>query len=94
MPWTVRLEDENGVPLDDEYLILEFRSLPTGESFPISRLIEAAPYHDTLLNPAQVEAFLMELRANIPTAPQKLFALMNLAERATDPHIYLRFIGD
>jgi hypothetical protein len=89
--WTVRLENERGLPLTKDILVVERGSLPTGDAFPISSLIEAAPWYDTLLNPEQVEAFLAEIDAADSKA---LASLRALAQQATAPHVYPRFIGD
>jgi hypothetical protein len=94
MPWTVRLEDEHGIPETDEFLVIEFGSLPLGKAYPISSLIDSAPYYDTLLNPVQVKAFIAEIDAGDPNCSEALPRLRSLAQRATAPHIYLRFIGD
>jgi hypothetical protein len=93
MPWTVRLEDESGEPIDAENIVVEFHSLPVGDRFPICTLIEAAPYYDTLLNPVQIEKFIAELDAAKDISPGNLVPLRTLAERG-GVHIYLRFIGD
>jgi hypothetical protein len=92
--WTVRLENERGLPLTKDFLIVERGSLPTGEAFPISSLIEAAPWYDTLLNPEQVEAFVAEIDAADSDRSKALASLRSLAQQATPPHVYLRFIGD
>jgi hypothetical protein len=94
MPWTVRLEDERGVPETEEFLVIEFGSLPSGQACPISSLIELAPYCDTLLNPVQVKAFIAEIDAGDPDCSEALAPLRSLAQQATASHIYLRFIGD
>ena len=61
MPWTVRVEDERGRPHGESFVVVEFGSLPKGAQFPISTLIEAAPYYDTVLNPIQANALIGEL---------------------------------
>jgi hypothetical protein len=94
LPWTVRLEDEHGIPETNEFFVIEFGSLPLGEAYPISSLIESAPYYDTLLNPVQVKAFIAEIDAGDSDCSEALALLRSLAQRATAPHIYLRFIGD
>jgi hypothetical protein len=94
MPWTVRLEDERGVPETAEFVVIEFGLLPSGEACPISSLIGLAPYCDTLLNPVQIKAFIAEIDAGDPDSSEALASLRRLAQRATGPHIYLRFIGD
>jgi hypothetical protein len=94
MPWTVRLEDEHGIPETKELLVIEFESLPLGVAYPISSLIESAPYSDTLLNPVQVKAFIAEIEADDSDCSEALARLRGVAQRATAPHIYLRFIGD
>jgi hypothetical protein len=94
MPWTVRLEDENGVPETKEFLVIEFGSLPSGKAYPVSSLIESAPYYDTLLNPVQVRAFIAEIDAADPDCSEAFAPLRSLTQRAMGPHIYLRFIGD
>ncbi|WP_035357597.1 hypothetical protein [Edaphobacter aggregans] len=94
MPWTVRLEDEHGIPETKEFLVIEFGSLPLGEAYPISSLIESAPYYHTLLNPVQVKAFIAEIEAGDWDRSEALASLRGLAQRATAPHTYLRFIGD
>jgi hypothetical protein len=94
MPWTVRLEDEEGKPDGESFLVVEFGSLPKGARYPISNLIEAAPYYDTVLNPVQADALLGEL--NLATAELGTihWPLLELVKRALEPHMYLRFIGD
>jgi hypothetical protein len=95
MPWTIRLEEEDGKPIDEEYLVVEFHCLPIGDRFPICTLIEAAPYYDTLLNPVQIDRLIAELEAAINTSSCDLDQLLDLARRNRDDvHIYLRFIGD
>jgi hypothetical protein len=94
MPWTVRLENEDGIPTDESFLVIEFGSLPTGSAFPISSLIEAARYYDTLLNPVQTKAFIAELNAARTHPSTENSFLLGLAVKALEPHTYLRFIGD
>ena len=93
MPWTVRLENEFGEPIDDEHIVVEFHSLPTGDHFPICTLIEEAPYYDTLLNPVQIESFIAELDVAAGNTSCNVSPLRSLAARG-GVHIYLRFIGD
>jgi hypothetical protein len=94
MPWTVRVEDEEGKPHGESFVVVEFGSLPKGARFPISTLIEAAPYYDTVLNPIQANALIGEL--SLATAEFGIVhsPLLELANRALEPHTYLRFIGD
>jgi hypothetical protein len=95
MAWTIRLEDEDGKPIDDEYLVVEFHCLPAGDGFPICTLIEAAPYYDTLLNPVQIDRLVAELKAGSDASSCDLSHLLDLARRSSDDvHIYLRFTGD
>ena len=95
MAWTIRLEDDDGKPIDKEYLVVEFQCLPVGDRFPICTLIEAAPYCDTLLNSVQIDRLIAELEAGFDTSSCDLGHLLDLARRSSDDvHIYLRFIGD
>jgi len=41
MPWTVRVEDESGMPDGGSFAVVPFGSLPQGSDFPISCLIES-----------------------------------------------------
>jgi hypothetical protein len=91
MPWTVHVEDERGKLGSEIFIVIEFGSLPIGVQFPISSLIEASPYYDTLLNPVQVNALIEEL--NLSPNPH-VEGLLELAKQASEPHMYLRFIGD
>lgn len=94
MPWTVRVEHENGRPDGEFFVVVEFGSLPKGKQFPISSLIEAAPYYDTLLNPVQTNALITELSSSTSELATVRSPLLDLAKRALEPHMYLRFIGD
>jgi hypothetical protein len=71
MPWTIRLEDQDGIPEAKEFLVIEFGSLPLGEAYPISCLVESAPYYDTLLNPVQVKAFIAEIEVVTKTVRRR-----------------------
>jgi hypothetical protein len=53
----VRVEEEDGQPLTESLVVVERGSLPRGSDFPISSLIEAAPYCDTIWNPVQTKSF-------------------------------------
>jgi hypothetical protein len=94
MPWTVRVEDEQGNPEGESFVIIEFGSLPKGTPFPVSGLIEAAPYYDTVLNPVQVNALIGELNLSASKFGTVHSPLLELAKGALKPHMYLRFIGD
>ena len=94
MPWTVRVEDEKGEPEGEFFVIVEFGSLPTGTRFPISGLIQHAPYYDTVLNPVQTEALINELSLAAIESGTVHSPLLEIAKRALEPHVYLRFIGD
>jgi hypothetical protein len=94
MPWTVRVEDEAGKPDGEAFVVVEFGSLPKAMRFPISSLIEAAPYYDTVLNPVQVKALIEELKLSTLDGVIVHSDLLELAKRALEPHMYLRFIGD
>jgi len=94
MPWTVRVEDEEGKPEGESFLIVEFGSLPKGTRFPVSSLIEAAPCYDTVLNPVQANALIGELNLSTAEFGTVHSPLLELAKRALKPHMYLRFIGD
>jgi uncharacterized protein len=78
MPWTVRLEDEHGIPETKEFLVVEFGSLPSGEAYPISSLIESAPHYDTLLKPVQVRAFIAKIDGADPECSEALAPLRDL----------------
>ena len=93
MAWTVRLEGEDGVPEGDEFLVMEFGSLPTGTMYPLCSMIERSPYYDTLLNPYQRAVLVAEIDAMVQGS-ESLNALKNMALKPTDVHVYLRFIGD
>ena len=92
MPWTVRSEDESGECNDRGFLVVEFGSLPKGSRFPLSSLIEAAPYYDTVFNPVQIQALIEEL--NLSSLATIHADLLELAKRAFETEMYLRFIGD
>src|ERR1700680_1137019 len=96
MPWTAQLEDENGTTeMEDHPVVVEFGSLPGGESYPICRLIEASRHYDTLLNPIQIKGFLAEFDASSIIETETLLALKDLARRAEMVvHTYMRLIGD
>lgn len=94
MMWTLRIEDEDGVPQLDEFLILEGGGLPTGGRFPICSMIELAPHHDTLLNPVQAKILISELDSDQGESSAARAALRNFVLRANEPHMYIRFIGD
>ncbi len=94
MAWTVRLEDEKGKPDGESVLVVEFGSLPKGAQFPISSRIEAAHYYDTVLNPIQADALLEELKRSTSTFGTDHSPLLELAKRALESHVYLRFVGD
>ena len=94
MTWTARVEDEHGQLVCKSFVIVESGSLPQGKRFPISSLIEAAPYYDTILNPIQTKALIEELTPSKPDAESPHSPLLKLAKRALEPHTYLRFIGD
>jgi hypothetical protein len=93
MAWTVRLEDKDGVPEDDEFLVIEFGSLPAGAMYPLCSMIGRSPYYDTLLNPYQRSVLIAEIDA-MGQRSESLDALKNMAQKPTDVHVYLRFIGD
>ena len=60
--------------------------MPQGKRFPISSLIQAAPYSDTILNPVQRKALIEELTLSTPDREGSHLPLLNLAMRAvTDP---------
>ncbi len=92
MPWTVRSEDEGGECNNRDFLVVEFGSLPKGSRFPLASLIEAAPYHDTVLNPVHVQALIEEL--NLSSLATIHADLMELAKSAFEAELYFRFIGD
>lgn len=95
MPWTVRVENEEGERDGDTFVVVEFGSLPAGTQFPLSSLIEAAPFYDTVLNPVQSRALIEELDLSSRLGASISYAqLVELAKRALKPHMYLRFIGD
>jgi hypothetical protein len=94
LPWTVRLEDEHGIPETNEFFVIEFGSLPLGEAYPSPASSSQLPTMTTLLNPVQVKAFIAEIDAGDSDCSEALALLRSLAQRATAPHIYLRFIGD
>jgi len=92
------LEDEDGKPISDDYLVIEFGSLPSGKDSPISSLIDAARYYDTLLNPIQAEALADEIVAAGESFLSTLEPLVKWAREISGSHAhlrtYLRFVGD
>jgi hypothetical protein len=93
MPWTVRLENENGDPEDDASVVLEFGSLPTLDDRSLCFQIESSRYYDTILNPFQAGILVQELDA-IADLTEVIRPLRDMAMKACSPHVYLRFIGD
>ena len=57
MAWTVRIQNEKGDPLEDDFDI-GFDAIPSGPAYPICSSV--ARYFVTLLNPPQLESFVCE----------------------------------
>jgi hypothetical protein len=93
MPWTVRLENENGEPEDEASVVLDFGSLPVADDRSLCFQIESSRYYDTILNPFQAEILVRELDASADFT-EAITALRDMAMKACKPHIYLRFVGD
>jgi hypothetical protein len=98
MPWNVRLEDEDGGVVDEVFTIFGF--IP-GNEHSIFCLIEGIdPYGDTVFNRPQMKRFMdewqkLENAAKIASQLEKWIAVKSLARRCqSEPHTYLRFVGD
>lgn len=98
MSWTVRIQDEAGRPVDEDFEI-PFRildQLPPGSL--MLRGIDR--YQDTTFNGTQLEFFLAEweLLASQIANPEDKAAWEKVkayAKQCVDkPHCYLKFIGD
>lgn len=95
MAWTVRIQTETGEPVDKDFDI-GFEAIPSGPAYPICSSV--ARYYMTLLNPAQLETFVMEWdRAATATEfshLKDLRLIRDVAENCARKQLYLRFVGD
>ncbi len=98
MPWNVRLEDEKGRVLDEILTIFGF--IPENEQSGFCLLEGIDPYGNTVFNRPQMKRFIdewqkLENAAEIASQLEKWIAVKRLAERVqSEPHKYLRFVGD
>jgi hypothetical protein len=95
MAWTVRVQNENGDPLENDFDI-GFEAIPSGDAYPICSSV--ARYYVTLLNPPQLKTFVYEWdsAAKVPEFShlEKSRLVRDVAERCSDNQLYLRFMGD
>lgn len=98
MPWNVKLETENREPIEEVLTIWGFMPEEQSKSFELLRFID--PYGDTVFNRLQMVAFLEEWMRLEEASKQnaqhdKWEAVKRLALKCqSEPHTYLRFVGD
>jgi len=97
MPWSVRLQDENGKPENDRDVVFH-GPLPVGdESYRLLSYID--PYGDTTFNSLQMKTFLHEWERIKNRLNEEQIEpwkqIREFAMRGTnEEHLYLKFIGD
>jgi len=96
MPWTVRLEDERGQPVNKEYAFIDFVGSQNVRPDGLLRYLD--PYGDTIFNQPQIGDFITEWRAIKPTEPTQTKEWQKVLDSAlrceAEVHLYLRFMGD
>jgi hypothetical protein len=99
MPWTVRIEDEDGKPVSREDYAVPFTVLASVS--PKSVMLQGIDrYCDTTFNSLQIKFFLKEWDALAETLTedehrQAWKKVRDYAEQCmVEPHLYLKFIGD
>ncbi len=92
MPWTVRLQDERGLPAEVADSVVDF-DLPSR-----GLLKYVDPYGDTIFNRVQMEDFINDWKMIEPADSVKRQAWQQVHEMATrcnnESHLYIKFIGD
>jgi hypothetical protein len=95
MAWSVRVQNENGDPLEKDFDI-GFDAIPSGPAYPICSSV--ARYYVTLLNPPQLETFVSEWdsAAAVPEFShlKESRVIRDVAESCSHRQLYLRFLGD
>ena len=95
MPWSVRLQNENGKPIILEDAVIEFATIPENVVFRLLGYVD--PYGDTYFNQFQMKDFLEDWDKLSPSGEQReqYQLVRNMATRCRDGvHLYLRFMGD
>ena len=98
MPWNVKLENEEGKTLDEIMKVWGFVPSADALDYPLLRFID--PYGDTIFNRPQMVPFLeewgrLEQLAQQNSQRAQWDAIKRMAVRChSEPHTYLRFVGD
>ena len=96
MPWTVRLENERGQPVINEFAYIEFVTLQNVRPDGLLRYLD--PYGDTVFNRPQMGDFITEWKTIKPPHPAQTKEWQRVLDSAlkceAEVHLYLRFIGD
>ena len=98
MPWNVQLEDENCEAIEKGVTIWGFIPEEQSKSFELLRFVD--PYGDTVFNRLQMTVFIEEWTRLEEASKQnaqhdKWQAVRRLALKCqSEPHTYLRFVGD
>ena len=95
MAWNVRVQDENGVAVSGGDAVIEFELIDNGRGFKLLHYVDR--YGDTYFNGIQMPDFLADWDTLRPASAeqQQWAAVRNMAIRCqSEPHLYLRFIGD
>ena len=95
MAWTVRVQDESGKPVSDDFDI-GFDEIPSGPQYPICSSV--ARYYNTWLNPDQLRTFMSEWDKAVHTPEFSYLrdkrTIRDIAEKTEKQQLYLRFVGD
>ncbi len=95
MAWDVRLQDENCKPVIPFDAAIEFGMIPQSGEFKLLHYID--PLGDTIFNRLQMDDFLHDwsrLQPNTGEREQWKIVFDFASKCKSEPHLYLRFIGD
>jgi hypothetical protein len=95
MPWSVRLQDESGKAVCLQDAVVEFGLIEAGATSRVLQYLDR--YSDAYFNRMQMDDFLADgdrLAVNDADREQWMSVRKMALRCQSEPHLYLRFIGD